>query len=171
MTTTQIYVFSAIYLVVTIVVAVITRATARRILGAAVGATVGGVLALAVVALGERLGWWHMVISWTPYYLTLFVLGCTVGAFVFLITWRIERRFGWRGLALFLLSVAIIGPPRDMWYMRQFPEWGHYGPGLAPVFAIAGTYVLLVGLGHAVMRLVAGPSRADRLARRPWEAA
>jgi hypothetical protein len=61
---------------------------------------------------------------------------------------------------------AVIGPPRDYWYMRRFPEWGSYGPGIAPVLAITATYVVLVLVGHGVMRLVAGPAAADRLARR-----
>ena len=51
--------------------------------------------------------------------------------------------------------------------MRTFPEWGAYAPGIAPVLAISGTYVLLGIVGHGLMRLVAGPAAADRLARRP----
>jgi hypothetical protein len=53
--------------------------------------------------------------------------------------------------------------------MRTFPEWGTYAPGIASVLAISGTYVLLGIVGHGLMRLVAGPAAADRLARRPWE--
>jgi hypothetical protein len=94
-----------------------------------------------------------------------------LGGFIFLITWRIARRFGWRGLAVALIAAAIIGPPRDYWYMAKFPEWGSYAPGIAPVLAISATYVVLGVLGHGVMRLVAGPARQDRLARRPRESA
>ena len=65
-----------------------------------------------------------------------------------------------------VIAAAVIGPPRDYWYMARFPEWGAYGPGIAPVLAISATYVLFGVLGHGVMRLVAGPSREDRLARR-----
>jgi hypothetical protein len=50
--------------------------------------------------------------------------------------------------------------------MRHFPEWSHYGPGIAPVLAISAVYVILVLVGHGVMRMVFGPSRADPLARR-----
>jgi hypothetical protein len=31
--------------------------------------------------------------------------------------------------------------------MATFPEWGYYGPGIAPVLAIAGTYALIVLAG------------------------
>jgi hypothetical protein len=112
-----------------------------------------------------------LAINWEPYFLTLMLIGFIPCAFMFLITWRIARRFGWRGIAGVLVVVAVIGPPRDYWYMSRFPEWGHYGPGLAPVLAISATYVVLVLVGHGVMRLVAGPAREDRLARRLWKSA
>jgi hypothetical protein len=55
--------------------------------------------------------------------------------------------------------------------MRQFPEWGHYRPGIVPVVAVSATYVILVLVGHGVRRMVSGPSREDPLARRPWDPA
>jgi hypothetical protein len=171
MTTHQLYLFNALALAILVVVAVLTRATARRIAGAMVGGAGVGVLLLGVVVLGEQVGLWHMALNWEPYFLALLLINCALCAYVFLITWRIARRFGWRGLAVAVLGAAVIGPPRDYWYMKHFPEWGAYAPGVAPVLAISATYVLFILVGHAVMRLVAGPARADRLARRPWEAA
>ncbi|HTQ40417.1 MAG TPA: hypothetical protein VMJ32_15435 [Pirellulales bacterium] len=126
---------------------------------------------MGIICLGERAGWWHFTISWEPYYLILMMIGFTFCGFIFLITWRIARRFGWHGLAVVLVVLAVIGPPRDYWYMRHFPEWGAYAPGIAPVLAIAATYVIMTVVGHGVMRLIAGPSAADRLARRPWQTA
>ena len=169
MTTTQLHLFNFLYLVLSVVVAILTRATPRRIAGALAGGAAMGVVLLGIVGLGERVGWWHFTITWTPYLLTLMLIDATLLAFIFLITWRIARRFGGRGLAVVLVVLAVIGPPRDQWYMRRFPEWGSYGPGIAPVLAISASYVVLVLVGHGVMRLVAGSARADRLARRPWE--
>jgi hypothetical protein len=166
MTTTQLHLFSGFYLVVFIVVAILTRATPRRIAGAAVAA---GVVALGAIALGEKLGWWHFVFVWGPYYLTVMLIGLPLIGFLFLITWRIARWFGWRGLAVVAVAVAVIGPPRDYLYMKRFPEWGSYGPGVAPFVATSACYVIMVLVGHGVMRLVAGPAREDRLARRPYE--
>jgi hypothetical protein len=169
MTTQQLHIFNVLYLFVTVVVALLTRATPRRIAGALAGGAAAGVVGLASIRIGERQGWWHMALRWDPYFLTLMMIDFTLCAFIFLITWRIVRRFGGRGLTVFLVVLAIIGPPRDQWYMNRFPEWGSYGPGVAPILAISATYVLLVLAGHGAMRLVAGPARADRLARRPWE--
>lgn len=171
MTAQQLHFFNGLGLVILVVVAIITRATARRIAGALAGGAAVGVVALGIIALGEEVGWWHMAITWEPYFLTLLWINFVVCAYAFLITWRIARRFGWRGLTVAVIAVAVIGPPRDYWYMARFPEWGAYAPGFVPVLAISATYVVLVVLGHGVMRLVAGPAPGSPLARRPWEAA
>jgi uncharacterized membrane protein len=167
MTTQQLHLFNALYLAILVVVAVLTRATARRIAGALAGGAAVGVVALGIIALGEEVAWWHMAITWEPYFLMVLWIDFALCAFIFLITWRIARRFGWRGLAVVVVVFAVLGPVRDYRYMERFPEWGAYAPGVAPVLAISATYILLVVLGHGVMRLVAGPAREDRLARRP----
>lgn len=79
------------------------------------------------------------------------------------ITWRLARRFGWRGLTVFLIIVAVIGPPRDYMYAAVFPAWMTFAPGFAPVLGDAAVYVALVAIGHAVMWLVAGRSTDDPL--------
>jgi len=167
MTTLQLYLFACLGLAVLVAVGLFTRAMARRIAGALAGGATFGVVALGIIALGEKVGWWHMVITWEPYFLMLLLIDFTLSAFIYLITWRIARRFGWRGLAVAVIVAALIGPPRDYWYMARFPEWGAYGPGVVPVLVVAATYALMVVVGHGVMRLVAGPARADRLARTP----
>jgi len=171
MTTTQLYLFNAVYLILLVVVAMVTHATARRIAGALAGGFAAGVAALGIMSLGERAEWWNLEITWRPYFLVLVVVNFALCAFVLLLTWRIARRFGSRGLIVVMIFVAIIGPLRDYWYMTHFPEWGAYRWGIGTVLAVSATYVLLLTLGHGVMRLVAGPARADRLARLPWEAA
>ena len=122
MTTQQLHLFNCLYLAVLVVVAVLTRATGRRIAGALAGGAAFGVVALGIIALGEEVGWWHMAITWEPYFLTLMCIGTIPCGFIFLITWRIARRFGGRGLALVALVAAVLGPVRDYGYMATFPE-------------------------------------------------
>jgi len=110
------------------------------------------------------------VIPSDPYFQAVLWIGVPLIGFIFLITWRIDRWFGRRGLAVVAVGLAVIGPPRDYWYMQHFPEWGYYAPGIAPLLAISVTYVLVCVVGHGVMQLIAGPARQDQLARRPWEA-
>src|SRR4051812_41899733 len=93
MTTAQLHLFNCLYLVVLVVVAVLTRATVRRIAGAMAGGAAFGVVALGIVAFGERVSWWHMAITWEAYPLILMLTDFSLCSFIFLITWRIARRF------------------------------------------------------------------------------
>jgi len=65
---------------------------------------------------------------------------------------------------VFTSIVAVVGPPRDYLYAATFPKWMVFSPGVAPILADSATYIGIVVLGHAVMRLVAGPAREDGLA-------
>jgi hypothetical protein len=168
MTIQQLFVMFFAYLAGLAVVAYFTRATSRRIVGALAGGAVGGLLVFGVLPLADALGLWTVPMSWTPEFLALLLaVGIVSCAPIYLVTWRVARRFGWRGLAMVLGIAAVIGPPRDYAVAALFPEWIVFGPGLAPIFGIAATYAAFVMLGHAVMRLVAGPARDDRLARCP----
>src|SRR6266852_917264 len=119
MTTQQLHLFNGLYLVVLVVVAVLTRATARRVAGALAGAATAGVLALGIIALGEEAGWWHMAITWEPYFLTLLWIDFALCACIFLITCRLaragrgrDRRGGHRPAAGLLLHGKIPGMGR-----------------------------------------------------------
>jgi len=112
MTTRQIIVGTVAYSVALAVVVYFTRPTGRRFAGALAGAAVVGGLGLwALIPLGEARGWWRVPLDPSPSYMTLLYLGTTVSTVpVFLVTWRIARRFGWRGLAVtlcpFIMSAA-----------------------------------------------------------------
>lgn len=164
MTPLQIIVVTCLYFVALLVVIYFTRATARRVVGAFVGGAAVGFFGMGAILLGNAVGWWRVPIIWTPYFLGLFYFGLTITVTpIYLVTWRVARRFGGRGLAVCLLLVAIIGPPRDYLYAMKFPSWMVFAPGAAPIIADSLTYIGIVAIGHAVMSLVAGPSRADRL--------
>ncbi len=168
MTIDQLNLWNSFYLVELVAVVYFTRATARRVAGALAGGASFGLVGAGIIALAEAIGWWHVPVTWTPYWLSLMYFDAVIScAPVYMVTWRVARRFGWRGLAVVLAAVAVIGPVRDAWVAATFPEWMVIEPGVAPVLAISATYVLMVAVGHAVMRLIAGPARADRLARSP----
>lgn len=169
MTIRQLHVFNALYLILLVAVVILTRPGMRRLVGALVGTFGAAAAAIAVIAFCERVGWWHFNMRWEPYY--LFQLGISVGvaSFVFLLTWRVARRFGGRGLAIALLIAAIFGPFRDSAYMAMFPEWGYYAPGIAPLLAISVAYIVIGVVGHGLMRVISGPATADPLARRLWK--
>lgn len=171
MTTPELIVVICAYLVELFAVVYFTRPTSRRVVGALAGGAVVGCFGIGAIVLGNALGLWRVPISWTPSFLSLFYLAFVISASpIYLITWRLARRSGWRGLAIFIGIVAIIGPPRDYLFAATFPSWMVFALGLVPIIADAVTYVGIVAIGHAVMRLIAGPSGEDRLARRPWSA-
>jgi hypothetical protein len=168
MTPLQLIVVTCLYLVELVVVVYFTRATSRRVVGAFAGGAAVGCFGISAIVLGNALGLWRVPIFWTPYFLALFYLAFAISVTpIYLVTWRLARRFGWRGLAVFIGIVAIIGPPRDYLIAATFPAWMVFAPGVAPILADAVSYVGIVAIGHAVMRLIAGPARDDRLARRP----
>ncbi len=173
MTPQQMILLTCLYSAILIAVAFFTRPTARRIGGAFAGGAADGLVALGLVLLGEAAGWWRVGLAWEAGELALLLFGLAISAApLLLVTWRVARRFGSRGLAVLVVLFAAVGPPRDYAVSARYPEWIVFAPGVAPVLAVAATYsaMVLVG-GHPVMWLVAGPSAADRLARRPWAAA
>ncbi len=162
----QIIVVTCLYLVALVAAVYFTRPTLRRVMGALAGGAAVGLFGMGAVVLGNASGVWRVPISWTPAFLTLFYLGLAVSVSpIYLVTWRLARRFGWSGLAVFIAVVAIIGPPRDYMYAAMFPEWMVFASGALPVIADAVAYIGIVVIGHAVMRLIAGSSRDDPLAR------
>ena len=164
MTTRQIIIVTCLYFVALLIVIYFTRATARRIAGAFAGGAAVGLFGIGAILFGNTLRLWRVPIVWTLFYLSLFYSGVAISLTpIYLVTWRVVRRFGWRGLAVCLGVVAIIGPPRDYLYALKFPSWMVFAPGIAPILADAAAYVGMVAIGHAVMRLVAGPAREDRL--------
>jgi hypothetical protein len=167
MTTSQLILTTSLYLAAFVVVAYLTRAKVPRIAGALVGGAVFGAIALLAVALGGTEGWWRVPKAGSSHFQLVLWLGFAVSCTpVYLITWRVARRFGGRGLAVVALVAAVIGPPRDYLLAAMFPDWIVFSPGIAPVLAVATIYALLVIVGHAVMRIVAGPAKGDSFARR-----
>ena len=171
MTTQQLHLFNCLYLVILAAVIVLTRATPRRVAGALTGSAACGGVTVFTLASGVSARWWHIVMRNDAYFLVLLWLDFALCGYVFLLTWRIARRFGWLGLATVLLVSAVIGPARDYEYLALFPKWGTHAPGLTPILGISVAYVFLLLLGHGAMRVIAGPVTADSLARLPWEAA
>ena len=166
MTTLQIIMFTCAYSVALAAAIYFTRATSRRVVGALAGGAAAAFLGMGAIILGEALGVWRVPLPSTPGVLALFYLGFAISLSpIYLITWRVARRFGWRGLAVCLIVVGAIGPPRDYLYAAIYPEWMVFGDGVSPIIADAATYVGIVALGHVVMWMVAGPARAGTFSR------
>jgi hypothetical protein len=166
MTTEPLLWMTGAYFLEFVAVIYFTRATSRRVVGALSGGGSVGVMLLGMIALCQDLGWWRIPFASTPSLTALLGVGLVISCSpIYLVTWRIARRFGRRGFAVFLGVVTVIGPPRDYLIAAKFPQWMVFSPGVAPILADAVAYVGIVVVGHGIMRLVAGPAAADRFAR------
>ena len=158
---------TALYLCAFIALSYITSARPLRIVGAVAGGVVAAMIALGALLIGEAQDWWRVPNGTLPHFRTLFCLSFAVSCSpIQLILWRAVRRFGGRGLTLCAGLAAAIGPPRDYIFAAAFPAWIVFSPGVMPVVAVAMVYVLLMVVGYAAMRAVAGPAKRDELAHR-----
>src|SRR5262249_15825136 len=155
----QIIVGTVIYAVALVFIVYPTRPTWRRFAGAIVGATaIVGLGLWGVVPFGEAMEWWRVPLDSSLSYMAfLFVRGTVSSLPLFLVPWRIARRFGWRGLAVTFTALSVIGPLREFAVEAMYPDWVTLAPNVATAVAISAGYVSAFAAGHGVMRLIAGP--------------
>ena len=149
-----------------------TKASLRRVSAALLGGIAGGLLNLVADLLAYSLGLWHYASTHPAYASPWFYVtaGLGYGAVASLIGWRINRRFGRRGVLIFLACIAAYGLLRDFLGTTAANAAGIHllvlAPGPLTVLADALCWVGCVGIAMLVMRLVAGPAREDRLAHK-----
>ena len=139
---------------------------ARRLLGAFVGGLAFAVLHISWDTVAHSAGWWRYPFTIEAHAPLVWYMGSVFwGATSALIGWRIQRRWGLRGLIIFLVAVGVLGTVNDFaGAAAASANLIVFGAGLLPVLAdtvCSGTNSLVAQVG---MRLVAGPAQADRLA-------
>jgi hypothetical protein len=143
-----------------------TRVTTRRVLGALAGGVAVAVVGAGVETLAHARGWWRYTFDDTPYGpMAIYPLLAVAFSFLALIGWRVLRGFGWRGLAVFLGILAVVGALRDYLIAGSVMGVVVFAPGITLVIIDAFLWAALAALAIAVMRLVSGPAQEDRLAR------
>lgn len=158
---------SCVYVSLLIAAIYLTRATLRRVLGALAGGAVVALVGVGIEGLAHARGWWRYTAADTPYGpLAIYPLLVVAFAFLALIGWRIQRRFGLRGLAVFLTILAIVGTVRDYLIAGHVMGLVVFAPGIALAIIDALLWAGLTALAIGVMRAVSGPAREDRLAGR-----
>jgi len=149
------------------VIAFFTRATRRRIAGALIAAIPIVPLVMFYDAIAARLGWWRYpsVITGAAPLAWYLAAALGYGAAFGLIGWRVIRRFGWRGLVVFLIALAAFGVARDVTYART-TNLIEFGPGPLPLLADFFAYASAAALVQILIYALAGAPSADPLARR-----
>jgi hypothetical protein len=82
-------------------------------------------------------------------------------AFLALIGWSVARRFDWRGTAVFLSALAIVGTLRDYLVTAKLMHFIEFAPGAWLMIIDGLLWAGLTALALAVMRLVSGPARIE----------
>ena len=119
-------------------------------------------------ALAHAQGWWYYTSDDTPYGpLAIYPLLVIAVAFLALIGWRVTRRFGWRGLIVFLVILAVVGTVHDYLIAGSLMGLIVFAPGVFLAIIDAFLWAGLTALAIAVMRRSAAPlgmmhSRAAR---------
>jgi hypothetical protein len=90
-------------------------------------------------------------------------------AFLALIGWIVMRRFGGRGLAVFLGTLAVVGTLRDYIIAGKLMGLIVFAPGVFLWIIDGFLWAGLTALAILVMRLVSGPAANDRPASRSGE--
>jgi hypothetical protein len=145
-----------------------TRATKRRVLGAFSGGGAVAIVGAGVEAWAHARGWWRYTADDSPIGpLAIYPFLIVAFALLGLIGWRVMRRFGWRGLTVFLSLIAVVGTLRDYLISGTLMGLIVFAPGFVLVIIDAFLWAGLTGLSIAVMIAVSGPAQADRLARQP----
>jgi hypothetical protein len=142
--------------------AVVIRAPGRRILGALASVIVFTALSAPIDDLGGRAGWWFYPSCVDPPHPPLLVyLGqafCFVGG-VALLGWRVQRRWGERGLVALTVVVCGAGLGRDVALAALFPAMIRLGPAPAAQLADVAAWLVVVIVALGVTRLISGPAR------------
>ena len=162
--------FRVVYLTATLavfcVVALLTRAGARRLAGAVCSVLVFTAISEPIDSLGARWGLWSYPSCVNPPHPPLAVyLG---QAFVFVGTialrgWRVQRRFGTRGVVWLTAIVCSVGLVRDLSVAAVLPNVIRFGAMPISAFADVVAWAIVVVVPLSVTRVLAGPASADAL--------
>ncbi len=140
-------------------VAGFTRARARRIVGALCSVAVFTALSAPIDDFGIGHGWWSYPSCASPPHPSLITYVSQAFEFVgtiALIGWRVQRRFGARGVVWLTATVCIVGLIRDLLVAAALPRVVRFGPFPASAIADVAAWGIVVFVALAVTRVVAG---------------
>jgi hypothetical protein len=141
-----------------------TRARRRRIAGVLASVLVFTAISAPIDMLGYRTGLWFYPSCVDPPHPPLAVYVGQALIFVggiALVGWRVQRRYGARGLLVLAAVVCGVGLVRDFSVAAIFPRMLRFGPAPAAELADVGAWAVVVGVALGVTRLVAGASSRD----------
>jgi hypothetical protein len=162
--------FQLVYLVAMVAlfwgVAWLTRAGARRVAGAVCSVLVFTAISAPIDNIGIDMGWWRYPSYANPPHPPLALYLGQAFEFVgtiALIGWRVQRRFGARGVAWLTAIACGAGLVRDLSVAHLMPDVIRFGAMPGSVVADIAAWAIVVFVALAVTRVVAGRADADAL--------
>ena len=100
-TTIELLVVTGVYFAVLVLVVYLTRAGRRRVAGALAGGLAAAVVGLVATTVAELNDWWRVPVVQAASDRAVILAGLAISMTpVYLVTWRVARRFGRRGLTV-----------------------------------------------------------------------
>ncbi len=130
--------------------------------GAIPGKFSGGLIVLSAIAGLLTTLWESRILIGAAGMFSILVLG---GGVLFLVSWRVTRRFGWAGQVVMLLLAPIGFAVRDRIWWQHSMKMMVATPGIGRVLGDAAFFAVGLVLSHLVMRLIGAPAEKDLLAR------
>jgi len=153
-----------ISLLIVFIVIYFTKPNRQRLFGALVAGIAFGVLNILADILAYNFGWWQyrdsINISYAPIYfyiLPILIFGCSLS----LIGWRIAKKYGKRGLILFIAFLTLFGSIRDNYYAQKTNIF-IWGNGIIPIIMDALLWALFYTIAQVIMYLIAGDYKKDK---------
>lgn len=147
----------------------LTRAGMRRAAGGLVGVIAYSLVQYAWDRAAAITGWWSYPAyrSSLPMPVEIYLFSGLVFAGIGLIGWRIARRYGWKGLFVFLAAWSVWGFFLDTFGSQLFSSSRLMviRPGAAAHTADFLVYFTCMSAVMLVLRVIGGPFGEDRLAR------
>ena len=138
------------------VAALFTRAPVRRIAAALVGGVVFAAGNVGWDVVGLHAGWWHYPGFGAHGPLVWYAAGSLGFMGIALVGWRVTRRFGGRGLLVFLAAFSVFCPIRDSIHAHRAEPMIVFGPGILPWLADAACGLSLMTVAMLIQLALGG---------------
>jgi hypothetical protein len=139
-----------------------TRAPVRRLAGAFAGGVAFAAGNVCWDLLALHAGWWHYPGFGVHAPLMWYAAAGLAAAGITLVGWRAIRRFGRRGLLVFLVAFTVFCPIRDYGVAQSAEPTIAFSPGPLPWFADAAAGLSLMALATLIQLALGGDVQSLR---------
>jgi len=152
-------IIAIIYSIILIALTIWWRPGWRRFVALMCGTLAVAVVGPLIEAVAHRAGFWRYTLDSDTLIgpLLFYPLGMLSFFLMGLIAWRIGRRWGMRGQAVYLAVIAVTGPVRDYFEADRWFHIMRFGPGILPIVWDLFAWLALLSIIIVVSEKIGGP--------------